>query len=142
MSWWHISPNISYQHFSYQLSLKVLHIRILYIFGPRYQSSVSLPHPLPPSPTSIIMRYIFFKQQPNIDCWLGRRVVFQGIRTSIDKKTIFCDFSWPPPLDPHTLKAQILCWKRPVHWFYTFLMAWNTMTLKQRSARVLRNIAC
>ena len=45
---------------------------------------------------------------PNIECWLGGFVVFQGIWTRIAKKPyIFCDFSGGgsrphvPPLDPH-----------------------------------------
>ena len=44
---------------------------------------------------------------PNIECWLGSFVIFQGIWTSIAKKTynfvIFQGGSGPPalPLDPH-----------------------------------------
>ena len=37
--------------------------------------------------------------RPNIECWLCSFVIFQGIRTSIAKNPIFCDFSgwvWTP----------------------------------------------
>ena len=37
---------------------------------------------------------------PNVDCWLGSFVIFQGIRTSIVKKPCFCEFSGGGVLTP------------------------------------------
>ena len=50
---------------------------------------------------------------PNIECWLGSFVIFQGIRVSIAKKPYICDFSGGsgPPVPPsgsaHDLSIQV-----------------------------------
>ena len=56
-----------------------------------------------------------YEWRPNIECWHGSFVIFQGVRTSIAKKPyIFCDFSGggsgPPPLPPLDQRKT-----RPVH---------------------------
>ena len=38
-------------------------------------------------------RFAAWPMVPNIECWLGSFVIFQGIRTTIGKKPIVCDFS-------------------------------------------------
>ena len=49
------------------------------------------------------------RQRPNIECWLGSFVIFQGIRTSIAKKTyIFVIFrgTGPPAPPPPSVSAH------------------------------------
>ena len=65
---------------------------------------------------------------PNIECWLGRFVIFQGVRTSIAKKPFFSWFfrgSGPPlsPLDPPMLSVwvgQNVCSALGTIWFMIF----------------------
>ena len=53
---------------------------------------------------------------PNIDCWLGSLVIFQGIRTSIAKTSysfvIFQGWGDPDPLSPIWIRA---CFIRAIH---------------------------
>ena len=67
---------------------------------------------------------------PNVECWLGSFVIFQGIRTSI-ANLYFCDFSegvrtpCPPPLDLHMMASYR-------HWYDIILMlcaCWELLLL-------------
>ena len=68
------------------------------------------------------------RRWPNIECWLGSLVIFQGIRTSITKKSyifvIFRGGGGPDPLSPPLrictwLKPDLdsLCFQSRISWF-------------------------
>ena len=50
-------------------------------------------HHRPPSKTPLNGVSLAGRCWPNIECWLGSFVIFQGILTSIAKTLNFCDFS-------------------------------------------------
>ena len=66
-------------------------------------------HHRPASETPLNGVSLAVRWWPNIECWLGSFVIFQGIRTSIKQNPISLWFFWgggsgppapPPPLDP------------------------------------------
>ena len=69
-------------------------------------------HDRPASETPFKWRFTGRPIWPNIECYLGSFVIFQGIQTSFAKKPyIFCDFSRGserpvPPLDPRMGSEQ------------------------------------
>ena len=59
----------------------------------RHEPNASISRPSSTYQWNIIGVLMAGRWWPNIDCWLGIFVIFQGIRTSIAKKSYFCDFS-------------------------------------------------